>query len=61
MIQYRIVLMDAGGAELSSGYMFAADDDGACASAERLMQSQARAMAVQVLKDGRLVCSYERA
>ncbi len=61
MTQYRIILLDAAGAELSSGYVFAADDDGACASAEELMRSRATAMTVRVLKDGRLVCSYERA
>ncbi len=61
MNQYRIILLDRTGAELSSGYMFAHDDDGACASAQRLMRSNDKATAVQVLKDGQPVCSYERA
>ncbi len=61
MNQYRIIVLDRTGAELSSGYLFALDDDGACASAQRLMHSNERATSVQVLKDRQLVCSYERA
>ncbi len=61
MNQYRITLLGEDGRELSSGYMFSADDDNACASAERLMLSNAKALAVQVRQDERLVCSYERA
>ncbi len=61
MTQYRIILLDAVGAELSSGYLFAADDDGACASAKDVMNSNSRATTMQLLKDGRLICNYERA
>ncbi len=61
MNQYRIILLDAQGAELSSGYLFAGEDESACASAERLMDSTAKAMSVEVTCEGRLVCSYQRA
>ncbi len=61
MTQYRIVLIADGGRELSSGYLFSSDDDSACASAERLMQSNPEAVAVRVLEGQRVVCSYERA
>ena len=61
MNQYRIILLGPTGAELSSGYMFAIDDEAACASAQRLMGSNERATAVQVLRDHQLICSYERA
>ncbi len=61
MTQYRVVLLAQGGGELSSGYLFSGDDHSACASAERLMQSNSKAVAVRVLDGERLVCSYERA
>ncbi len=61
MNQYRIVLMSAEGQELSSGYLFSADDDSACASAERLMDSNPQAAAVQVFEAERMVCAYKRA
>jgi len=61
MTQYRIVLLAENGRELSSGYLFTADDDSACASAQRLMRSNPKAVAVQVLQDQELICRYERA
>lgn len=61
MNQYRVTLLGEDGCEISSGYVFSADDDNACASAERLMLSNPKALAVQVRQDERLICSYERA
>ncbi len=61
MNQYRVVLMTADGQELSSGYLFSVDDESACASAERLMNSNAQAVAVHVLDGDRRVCSFKRA
>ncbi len=61
MIHYRVILLAQGGEELSSGYLFAADDDSACSSARRLMRSNPAAVAVSVLEGQRLVCSYEQA
>ena len=61
MTQYRIVLLGWGGEEISSGFVFAVDDDSACASARRLMHASAAAAAVRVLEGQRLVCSYEEA
>ena len=60
MTQYRIVLFAEHGRELSSGYLFSGDDESACASAERLMRSNAEATTVQVFEDQRMVCRYER-
>ena len=61
MTQYRIVLIGGDGRELGSGYLFSGDDEGACASAERLIQSSPQAAVVRVLDGERLVCSFERA
>ncbi len=61
MTQYRIILIGEDGRELGSGYLFSSDDQSACASAERLIQSSPQAVAVQVRDGERLVCSYERA
>lgn len=61
MNRYRVVLLAEGGRELSAGYQFSADDEKACASAEHLLRSSPRAMAVRVLDGERLVCTYERA
>ena len=61
MIHYRVVLLGQDGEELSSGYLFAADDDSACDSARRLMRSNPAARPVKVLEGQRLVCSYEQA
>ncbi|HEY5411003.1 MAG TPA: hypothetical protein VIJ94_09795 [Caulobacteraceae bacterium] len=61
MSQYRIILLGDDGQELSAGYVFSPNDDNACASAERLMSSNPKAVAVLVRKDDQLVCSYQRA
>ncbi len=61
MTQYRVILFGSDGHEISSGYLFSASDGQACASAERLMQSDAKATSVEVRDGERLVCSYERA
>jgi hypothetical protein len=61
MTQYRIVLLAENGRELSSGYLFTGDNDSACASAQQLMRSNPEAVAVRVLQDHELICSYERA
>jgi hypothetical protein len=61
MTRYRIVLLNQAGEEISTGYMFAGDNDSACASAEGLMQSTANAASVRVLDGDQLICSYERA
>jgi hypothetical protein len=60
MTQYRVMVIGEGGRELGSGYLFSADDESACASAERLLQSTPKAVAVQVRDGERLVCSFER-
>ena len=61
MNHYRVILLGQDGHELSSGYLFAADDDSACDSARRLMRSNPAAEAVRVLEGKRLVCTYQRA
>ena len=61
MIHYRVILLGRDGEELSSGYLFAADDDSACDSARRLMRARPAAQAVKVLEGERLVCTYQEA
>ena len=61
MIHYRVILLGQGGEELSSGYLFAADDDSARDSAQRLMRSNPAAASVRVFENQRLVCSFEQA